>query len=112
MRRRKGAGRPRMKPRAFNCTTLGYHLEHAAPLEYSLILEASGAYAPKPELIEAVAYASINPFFKTVKFNKCLRAYRKFGLRPPRPVKPTVLKELYYIRYRENVIENFGKPSE
>lgn len=96
-----------MKPRAFNETVIGYHLQHAAPLEYSLILEASGACVPKPELIEAVAYASLNPFFRTAKFHTCLKMYRKFGLRPPKPVKLTARKELYYIKYRRGIAENF-----
>lgn len=102
-------GRPRRMSRRFDETQLGYHMKRAAPLEYSLILEASGIRAPKPELVEAIAYASMNPFFKTVKFNTCLRMYRKFKLRPPHPVEPSVLKELYYIRFRKAVVKNFDK---
>lgn len=107
---KKPSHRKRRKlTRKFNETRLGYYLEHAAPLEYRLILEVSGAHAPKIDVIEAVIYASLNPYFKTPKFHNALREYRKYNIHPPRPVKPTVLRELYFIRYRKELVKKYNE---
>ena len=63
-------------------------------------MELTTKGAPLPELIEAVGYASDDPFFKKEKFRRCLIDYRKYGIRPPKPVFDSVDKELYYIHLR------------
>jgi hypothetical protein len=76
-----------------------------------LILEASGDIAPSPYLIEAVTYASLNPFFKTEKFRLALREYYHSGLSPKKPIKPTPSREVKYIRLRREmnkVAQNSG----
>ena len=86
--------------RKFNETHIGYLLEHITPLEYRLILEAGGV-APPPDLIEALSYSSLDPFFRTDEFRQALMEYRKTGLRPFKALKPNANKELYYIRLRQ-----------
>jgi len=58
-------------------------------------------YKPSVELIEMVAYISKDKFFKTIKFWKALRDYRKNGLHTSEPAVSGVKQELYYISVRK-----------
>jgi hypothetical protein len=87
-------------------------LSRITPLEYRLILEASGDIAPSPDLIEAVSYASLNPFFKTEKFWLALREYRNSGLYPQKPVKPLPAREVKYIRLRRAINAEIQKSND
>ncbi len=101
MSRKKKETRGRKKKRrSFLETRIGFLLAHKTPLEYRLLIEASGVSAPNADLIEAISYVSLDPFFKTTTFRWALIEYRKSGLYPPYFVKPNVDKELRYIKYR------------
>lgn len=93
------------KKREFNQTLLGYQLEHYAPLEYRFILEASGDKNPAADLIEAVSYTSLNPFFRTHEFRAALMEYRNTGLYPARAIKPLASREMKCIRYKKKLIK-------
>lgn len=103
-KRKRKPGRPkghRLKP--FDQTRIGFLLKHEVPIEYQLLMEVTENLklrAPSSELIEAVGYASNDPFFRKTKYWRCLMDYKKYGLRPPVAVKTNVSKELYYIRLR------------
>lgn len=78
-------------------------LAHEVPVEYKLLMDTVGLLklrAPSANLIEAIAYASDDPFFRKTKFWRCLKDYKKYGLRPPYAVETSVNKELYYIKIR------------
>lgn len=78
-------------------------MAHEVPVEYKLLMETVELLklrAPSANLVEAVAYASDAPFFRKTKFWRCLKDYKKYGLRPPYAVKTNANKELYYIRIR------------
>lgn len=72
-----------------------------APLEYSLIVEASGKSDPHPDLIEAIGYGSINPLFKKPKFRKALIEYRTLGCYAYKAKKIDPLIELLYAKRRK-----------
>lgn len=98
--KRKKPGRKK-KRRSFTETRVGYFLSRITPLEYRILLEASGDFAPSADLIERVAYASLHPFFKTPKFRKALIEYRKTGLYPQTVIKPLPDREVRYIHLRQ-----------
>lgn len=78
-------------------------MQHETPVEYELlkeVVERSAMHRPPPELIEAVAYASEDDFFRKPKFRQCLIEYREYGCKPTRTVKTNARKELFYIRKR------------
>lgn len=79
--KRKRPQSKRSAPRVrFSETYIALELRLNAPLEYGFILEAGG-YEPLPEFIEQIGYASLNPYFKSVRFRKALMVYRKQGCR-------------------------------
>ncbi len=43
------------------------------------MIVSAGGYEPPAELIEAISYASLNPYFRSVYFRKNLIAYRRNG---------------------------------
>lgn len=93
----------RHKKRKFSETRLGFMLAHEVPFEYQLILNTSRLMKmpyPTAQLIEAISYASPEPFFRKQKFWRCLMDYRKYGLNTPYIVKTNITKELYYIHIR------------
>lgn len=74
--------------RKFDETNLGSSIKLHAPLEYEMIVSAGG-YEPPAELIEAISYASLNPYFRGVYFRRNLIAYRRNGgCYQSYPVKP------------------------
>jgi hypothetical protein len=76
-------------------------LKHEAPLEYQLIMDATGASTvPSADFIETIGYASTNLLFRKPKFRRSLMKYRKEGLYSGRVVKSNANIELYYIRMR------------
>lgn len=97
-------GRPKgYSLKRFDQTRIGFLLAHEVPIEYKLLMETVKSLklsSPSAELIEAIAYASNDPFFRKTKFWRCLMDYKKYGLRPPYAIKTNVHKELYYIRIR------------
>lgn len=97
--RKKRKGKKRTK-RNFNETRIGFLLEHQTPLEYRILLEASGVLAPTADLIETISYASLDPFFRTDEFRQALMEYRQVGLYPKYRTKTNINKELDYIKYR------------
>lgn len=103
-RPRKRVGRPKgYSLKKFEQTRIGFLLQHEVPVEYKLLMEVTELLrlrAPSPELIEAIGYASNDSFFRKTKFWRCLMDYKKYGLRPPVPVKTNVRKELYYARIK------------
>lgn len=103
-KRKRKLGRPKghsLKP--FDQTRIGFLLKHEVPVEYKLLMEVTELLklrAPSSELIEAIGYASNDPFFRKAKYWRCLIDYKKYGLRPPVSIQTNVSKELYYIRLR------------
>ena len=98
----KKVGRKRIK-REFSETKVGHYLKHEAPLEYELILDASGASsAPTADLIEAIGYASINLLFRKPKFRVALIEYRKYGLYSGEPVRDVEGTVGFYEKLRKN----------
>ena len=99
-------GRPK-KRRPFNQTNLGFMIQHEAPVEYQLIMEAVSTLklrTPPAELIEAIGYASDSPLFTKAKYWRDLIEYRKTGLYPKKPKFTDAKKELYYIHLRQKSI--------
>ena len=105
---RKKSGRKKIK-RLFEETRVGFILKYEAPLEFDLLIEASGLKgAPPADLIEAVGYASINEIFKTPEFRRALLLYRKTGLYCGKPKRITPLQEAqraYKRRQKQTTIE-------
>ena len=105
-KRKRKPGRPKgHSVRPFEQTRIGFMLKHEVPIEYKLIMEVTELLklrAPSFELIEAIGYASDDSFFKKTKYWRCLKDYKKYGLRPPIPILTNASKELYYIRLRLN----------
>ena len=77
--RQRKTFRDRRKKHEFYETRVGYFLALEAPLEYKLIVEASGNCEPHPDLIEQIGYSSLNPLFKKPKFRRALIEYRQLG---------------------------------
>lgn len=89
----------------FDETRIGFLMKHEAPIEYKLLMDVCEflKYSkPPPELIEHIGYASQDTFFRKTKYWRCLKDYRKYGLRPPYAVVTNKNKELYYIHIRMN----------
>jgi hypothetical protein len=63
----------------FDKTPLGYSFRLYAPLEYEMVMEASGDAPPNPDFIEEIGYASANPYFRMRPFRRLLIRYRKEG---------------------------------
>lgn len=105
-KRKRKPGRPKGHSlRPFDQTRVGFMLKHEVPIEYKLLMEVTELLklrAPSFELIEAIGYASDDPFFRKTKYWRCLKDYKKYGLRPPVPILSNASKELYYIRLRLN----------
>lgn len=101
--KKKKVGRKKIK-RSFPETFIGFVLAHRTPLEYRLILEASGDSAPSADLIEAVSYASLDPYFRSAEFRKALLSYRRTGLYT-KPIRTSLERELYFIRFRRERIK-------
>ena len=84
----------------FSETDIALELRLNAPLEYDFIIEAGG-YEPLPEFIERIGYASLNPYFRSVRFRKALMTYRKQGCRQwrkaPAP-SPQLIRERMQVR--------------
>lgn len=103
-KRPKKPGRPKgYSLKRFDQTRIGFLLAHEVPLEYKLLMETVKTLklgSPSAELIEAIAYSSNDPLFRKTKFWRCLKDYKKYGLRPPYAVETNINKELYYIRIR------------
>lgn len=71
-----------------------------APIEYDMIV-AAGGREPLPELIEAVSYASLNPYFRSTKFRKSfITYYRNGGCHQEHAVKQTVERKRKCLRKR------------
>ena len=115
--KKKKKAKPRPKPkkrgrkkilRAFEETTLGYNIKLRAPLEYDLIMNYSGTgEVPDADLIEAIGYASLNTFFRTVTFRKLLIKYRQNGCYQTWPKKPPTREQvLLHMKERMNGAKN------
>lgn len=115
--RKKKKSNPKPKPkkrgrkkilRAFEETTLGYNLKLRAPLEFDLIMEFSGAgEEPEADLIEAIGYASLSPFFRTITFRKLLIKYRQNGCYQSYAKKPPTHEQIRrFLEERKNGAKN------
>jgi hypothetical protein len=72
-----------------------------------MILQIAGPNGkPDADLIEAISYSSINPYFRTVSFRKALIKYRQRGCTAehPRP-NPSPERIERAIKARENSIK-------
>lgn len=102
---KRKVGRPKgCSLKRFDQTRIGFLLKHEAPVEYRLLMEVTEFLklrAPSCTLIEAMSYASNDPFFKKTKFRRSFIEYWKYGLRPPKAIHTSAAKELYYIRLRK-----------
>ncbi len=96
--------------RTFEETTLGYNIKLRAPLEYDLIMNYSGTgEVPDADLIEAIGYASLNPFFRTITFRKLLIKYRQNGCYQTWPKKPPTRQQvLAHMNERKNGARNIA----
>lgn len=65
--------------RPFELTYLGEGLKLYAPLEYEIIMAATGGKAPEADFVEQVSYSSTNLYFKTQDFRQSLMLYRELG---------------------------------
>lgn len=74
--------------RSFESTTFGRSLQLHAPLEYNMIMEATGGDPPEAEFVEQVSYSSMNPYFRTKIFRRLLIKYRQNGCTQLRPLPP------------------------
>lgn len=103
---KKKGGKPKgYSLKKFDETRIGFLMKHEAPIEYKLLMDVCEflKYSkPPPELIEHIGYASQDTFFRKTKYWRCLKDYRKYGLRPPYAVVTNKNKELYYIHIRMN----------
>ena len=103
---KKEGGKPKgYSLKKFDETRIGFLMKHEAPIEYKLLMDVCEflKYSkPPPELIEHIGYASQDTFFRKTKYWRCLKDYRKYGLRPPYAVVTNKNKELYYIHIRMN----------
>lgn len=79
--------------RPFESITLGRGLMLNAPLEYSIIMEATGDIAPDADFIEQISYSSPNPYFQSSIFRRALIKYRKNGCTQRNAEKPLTAKE-------------------
>lgn len=102
-KRRKKRRKRRWMLRKFSETKLGYFIMHEAPLEYGLILEASGNCIPNVDFIEALSYSSMNPLFRKPKFRRALIEYRKNGCHIENPRRAPASTELRYIKMRKRL---------
>lgn len=102
--KQKKCGRKKI-PRIFEETTLGYNIKLRAPLEYDLIMNYSGTGdVPDADLIEAIGYASLNTFFRTITFRKLLIKYRQNGCYQTWPKKPPTPEQVRcYMEERKNL---------
>lgn len=78
-------------------------MKHEVPYEYELLMGISDhmkATKPPADLIEQIAYASSDEFFKKPKFWRCLIDYRIHGCYTCAPCISDAKKELYYIHLR------------
>ena len=103
---KKEGGKPKgYSLKKFDETRIGFLMKHEAPIEYKLLMDVCEFLKynkPPPELIEHIGYASQDTFFRKTKYWRCLKDYRKYGLRPPYAVGTNKNKELYYIHIRMN----------
>lgn len=85
---------PKPIHRKFEQTRIGWHLRVKAPLEYDMIMKITGRLNdPDPDLIEAISYSSIQPFFRTPMFRRMLIEYRNKGCHTSKPMtRPTPLQ--------------------
>ena len=114
MKHRPGRPRKRKKPKKtfkdrrkhkpFYTTRVGYFLQSEAPLEYQLIVDASGNQDPLPDLIEQIGYGSLNPLFKKPKFRRALIEYRKWGCYSYRVIVCTPEMEMKHIKKRKKML--------
>lgn len=65
--------------RSFESTYFGRSFMLHAPLEYEMIMTATGGDPPDPDFIETVSYSSLNPYFKSKLFRRYLIQYREKG---------------------------------
>lgn len=114
-KKKKPKPKPKLKKRgrkkilrAFEETTIGYNIKLRAPLEYDLIMNFSGAgEQPEADLIEAIGYASLNPYFRTTTFRKLLIKYRQNGCYQTWPKKPPSPEQVRrYMEIRKNRAKN------
>ncbi len=107
--KRKKPRKPRKRlPRRFDEVPLGHALRLYAPLEYDLIFRVSGiGCAPDADLIEAISYSSINPYFKTERFRYQLIKYRIEGCHSEHPIPPPTPQQLARAKAaRQKLIQN------
>ena len=90
--------------RQFKSTFFGRSLMLNAPLEYDMIMAATGGAPPDADFIEQVSYSSTNPYFKTRIFRRYLIQYRQNGStadrRLPPPTPEMVMRALNNRRQR------------
>lgn len=105
-RQPKSPGRKRIL-RRFDEVPLGYSLRMNTPLEYDLIMQVVGSNGvPDADLIEAISYASTNPFFRTELFRLQLIKYRKNGCTAEHPKVPPSSKQIQRaIENRKNIVK-------
>ncbi len=99
----KKRGRKRLI-RPFESIGLGRSLMLHAPMEYDMIMAATGGEPPEPDLIEHISYSSINPYFQSSVFRRLLIAYRKNGCtqeNPSKPPTPEMIKRAMQRRRRQ-----------
>lgn len=78
-----------------------------APLEYDLIMQVVGSNGvPDADLIEAISYASCNPFFRTELFRLQLIRYRKDGCTAEHPKTAPSSKQIQRaVELRKSIIK-------
>ena len=74
--------------RPFELVAFGRSLLLHAPLEYDMIMMATGGEAPSPDFVEEIGYSSLNPYFRSPIFRRLLIQYRKNGCTQEEPSKP------------------------
>ena len=74
--------------RPFEVIAFGRSLMLHAPLEYDMIMAATGGEPPDPDFVEHISYSSINPYFRSPIFRRLLIQYRKNGCTQEEPSKP------------------------
>ena len=88
-----------IKRTTFDKTPLGDYLLKYCPVEYELINKAkSEGVGVSADLVEAIAYHSDNPAFRSVQFRKALTDFRRYRCRTPNRVEFNLESEIAAIK--------------
>lgn len=94
----------RIKRTTFSKTPLGDYLQKYCPMEYELISKARNErVGVSADLVEAIAYHSDNPSFRSVEFRKALTDYRRYKCRTPNKVEFNLDSEIASIKFKLNL---------